>query len=135
VESLQDLAMKEIPDLLIRTRFDPALLFSWVDRALLWNQAGDNTPLLERANIRSASQLLLRAGQGSIDEVLESLRDAQARAPTDSLADSATVSPAGPPPLSRAMLANIISGLENGPNLYYVSNYLRQVSHPDAAKP
>jgi len=40
IESVQDLAMKDIPDLLIRTRFDPALIFSWVDHALLWNQAG-----------------------------------------------------------------------------------------------
>ena len=137
IESVQDLAMKDIPDLLIRTRFDPALLFSWVDRALLWNQAGIQTLWLERANLRSASQLLYRAEQGddpakALDAILASLEDAQTRAQQQTLSqaveqelskDLLDIDQSQPSPLSRAMLENVISGLRHGPNLRYVRNY------------
>ena len=146
IESVQDLAMKDIPDLLIRTRFDPALLFSWVDRALLWNQAGVQTPWLKRANIRGASQLMFlvqnrQDSDHAFDSVLTSLQDALDRSPppttTQSIeqglaADLLNIDPSQPLPLSPAMLANLVSGLRHGPNLHYICNYWQQISGDSA---
>ncbi len=139
VESIQDLAMKEIPDLLIRTRFDPALLFDWVDRALLWNQVGEPTVWLQAAGIRSASQLVrLAKREAGFENILQSMGDAQSRGRPETLgqklADELTgkvlnIDQTPPPPLSRLMLENVVSGLEHGPNLLYLSNYWEQVSN------
>ena len=140
VESVQDLAMKEIPDLLIRTRFAPALLFSWVDRALLWNHAGIHTLWLERASLLSASQLLFRVKlsddpDGACEEILTSLADAQPETQQQPATQAAGQQPGDdllkaiqdqPVSLSRAMLDNVISGLEYAPNLGYVCNYWQQ---------
>ncbi len=139
VESIQDLAMKEIPDLLIRTRFDPALLFDWVDRALLWNQVGEPTVWLQAAGIRSASQLVrLAKREAGFENILQSMGDAQSRGRPETLgqklADELTgkvlnIDQTPPPLLSRLMLENVVSGLEHGPNLRYLSNYWEQVSN------
>ena len=138
IESVQDLAMKEIPDLLICTRFDPALLFNWVDRALLWNQLGPATIWFERANISRASQLVFLVERGghrkqALTEILQSLADAQAyfrqqtvNHGTDRKPEDSTVEPPVAVPLSPAMLHNTLTGLELGPNLHYVCNYWQQ---------
>ncbi len=139
VESIQDLAMKEIPDLLIRTRFDPALLFDWVDRALLWNQVGEPTVWLQAAGIRSASQLVrLAKREAGFENILQSISDAQHRAPSGArsppkgdaaMCETLPDDPSAPLPVSRLMLENAVNGLEHGPNLLYLSNYWEQVSN------
>ena len=139
IESVQDLALKELPALLIHTRFDPALLFSWVDRALLYNQAGEEIIWFERASIRSASQLIflvLRSDdrKHEIDAIVRSIKEAQARYQPPGVNDPAEHEQAHEPlqvnqsqatPLSRTLLENIISGLENGPNLHFLLHYWR----------
>lgn len=158
IESVQDLAMKDITDLIIRTRFDPALLFSWVDRALLWNQAGDQALWLERANIRGASQLTLlidhhhrdpknsqhseQQQQQAFKDILGSLDDARERYQQQTVGqaleqqlakDLLKIDQSAPVPLSATMLENVISGLRHGPNLRYVCNYWQRSAADMAA--
>ncbi len=139
VESVQDLAMKEIPDLLIHTRFDPALIFDWVDRALLWNQVGESTILLEAAGIRSASQLvrLARRNDGmkgilqAIGDARELLQIATPSHKSNGETGNLKASTFRPPsPLTRQILENVVSGLEYGPNLRYLYNYWGEISYP-----
>ncbi len=139
VESVQDMAMKEIPDLLIHTRFTPALIFDWVDRALLWNQVGEATVWLEAIGIRSASQLVrLSRRQEGLEGILQAISDA--RKLSQSAASPLKAKEEGnnrkgstlplPPLLTRHILENVVSGLEYGPNLRYLCNYWDEVSYP-----
>lgn len=136
VESVQDLAMKEIPDLLIHTRFDPALIFDWVDRALLWNQVGKSTVWLEAAGIRSASQLVrLARRDDGVKGILKAIGDAREMArpvplpekPGEKITSRKSSGLQTIPLLTREMLENVVSGLENGPNLRYICNYWAKV--------
>lgn len=118
IESVQDLAMKDLPTLLIRTRFDAPLLLSWVDRALLCVKTGEHSELFCHAGIGRASELIVSRDRGRSDAVLRSLADAQAHArePQDKAdRDSPAITP--------EILDNILVGLEIGPNLPYLRNY------------
>jgi hypothetical protein len=130
VESVQDMAMKAIPTLLIRTRFDTPLLLSWVDRALLANHVGEQLHLFHRAHIHRATELIARTGtEADRAAVLRSLADAVPRADGE-LAETGIAGrmsgkdgTRGAPPPTEEQLANIISGLRNGPNLRELMAY------------
>ena len=128
IESVQDLAMKQIPDLLVHTRFDTPLLLSWVDQALLCTQLGTTATALKRVFIRSASELIYLAQQeAGLEGVLQSIDDVEKR-------DPARDNAAGQEPvlnfsITLPMLQNAVAGLENGPNLLYIATYWSNVSH------
>jgi hypothetical protein len=135
VESVQDLAMKEIPSLLIKTRFDTALLLTWVDRALLCNQAGADVELFKRAHIHTASEFIALARQPEGQTtVLRSLADAQTllsdegEIPAPTAGRPTPGDPATAMPITPTLLANIASGLENGPNLRHLTSYWANVN-------
>jgi hypothetical protein len=134
IESVQDLAMKEIPHLLIQTRFDTHLLLYWVDQALLCNQVGEDVKFFKAAYIKTASDLLhlVENGQG-LEGVLQAVDDAQPQARTEA---NATANPehAGPAKghITRAMLENVVGGLQNGPNLSYIRAYWKNTSTPES---
>ncbi|HSF80998.1 MAG TPA: hypothetical protein VLA49_07175, partial [Anaerolineales bacterium] len=128
IESLQDLAVKEIPDLLINTRFDTPLILYWVDQALLSNQAGGQWHLFQAAYIRTASGLMELAGedQGGLAQVLKAIQDGQGNRPNEQgdRAENGTYT------MSLPLLQNIVVGLRNGPNLPYAREYWRNTSTP-----
>jgi hypothetical protein len=140
IESVQDLAMRAIPTLLIHTRFDTALMMSWVDRALLADQAGEQLPLFQHAHVHSATALIARVQtEAGRTALLRSLDKAAewicARAGQDE-PDSFSRSPR--PTVARVTdeeLGNIVSGLQNGPNLRELTCYWAAVGarHLDAA--
>jgi len=128
IESIQDLAMKDLPSLLIKTRFDPSLLFNWVDRALLCQQVDDDLERFKRAHCYTATDLMaLVADGGGEDLLLRSLADAAPAAPAAGEGQSAAT------PLTAPIIANIIAGLANGPNLRYLTNYRANVNAGPAA--
>ncbi len=132
IESVQDLAMRSIPTLLIHTRFDTALLMSWVDRALLANQAGEQLVLFQRAHVHSATQLVARVQteQGrhallrSLEDAAEWERSRVGPAEPDARSEPPRASIA---PVSDAQLDNILSGLGDGPNLRELMCYWEAV--------
>jgi len=129
IESVQDLAMKEIPDLLIETRFDTPRILYWVDQALLSNQAGDQMQLFEGAFIKTASDLIDLAEKNGqdLEKVLQAIQDGQQNRPagqaTDGAENAAYV-------ITLPLLENIIEGLRNGPNLPYAREYWRNTNTP-----
>jgi hypothetical protein len=122
IESIQDLAVKEIPDLLINTRFDTPQILYWVDQALLSNQVGERTHLFQGAFIKTASDLsdLAEKNKQDLEKVLQAIQDGQA---TDGAENSAYV-------ITLPLLENIIEGLRNGPNLPYAREYWRNTRSP-----
>ena len=131
IESVQDLAMKEIPALLVKTRFDTPLLLSWVDRALLCNQVGSAIPLFRGAHILHATQLVhLARRKAGREDVLASLeqtrKNLQAWTPTESSATDSSQKPVDS--ISHEVLENIVKSLEMGPNLHYLNNYWKNVN-------
>ena len=126
IESVQDLAMKEIPSLFIRTRFDTPLLMFWVDRALLCVYAGENFELFRRAGIGRATDLVFHREQGRLDAVMQSLDDARQFWDAGRPAPAGGVEPIIPPKVTRAMLDNMLISLESGHNLRYLYDYRRR---------
>lgn len=129
IESIQDLAMKGIPSLLINTRFDTALLLSWVDRALLANQVGDRLSMFHDAHVHTATELVARVETDADRAALLRSLVGVKRLPEkseyqphgghgesfDRAVDAA--------PITEEQLANIVSGLRNGPNLRELRSY------------
>lgn len=126
IESIQDLALKEIPSLLIKTRFDPALLLNWVDRALLCMQVDQDLNLFKRAHCYTATDFMALVDHGAgVERLLRSLADA-------------ATAPGGPPaasPITAAMIFNIMTGLANGPNLRHLTNYRTNVNGAPSLSP
>lgn len=121
--------MKEIPDLLIETRFDTPHLLYWVDQALLSNQVGEYTHLFQGAFIKTASDLtgLAEKNEQDLEKVLQAIQDGQQIRPNGPAADGAE---AGPLDMTLGLLENIVQGLKNGPNLPYAREYWRNTSSP-----
>lgn len=138
IESVQDLAMKEIPALLVYMRFDTPLLLSWVDRALLLNQVGEAFPLYRGAHISSATQLVrLVRRNGGAEDVLASLQQARDELlEIDQAGGSQGESTVATYHVSRERLEIVVATLEIGPNLHYLNNYWDNVnaSKSDDAK-
>ena len=134
IESVEDLAMKEIPSLLLRTRFDTPLLMSWVDRALLCNQVTDALPIYRNAHILSATQLVRlarRNGGSGAEDVLEALQLARQRLmPTDQAPGSQNISTKPMRETTREELEIVVASLEMSPNLYHLNNYWKNASVP-----
>lgn len=130
IESIQDLAMRSISALLIHTRFDAALLMSWVDRALLANQAGEQLVLFQRAHVLRATELVARVRtDADRAALLQSLAEAAGRENARPAAADAAASRTVVEPVSDAQLSNIVSGLENGPNLCELTCYWDAAAH------
>lgn len=129
IESVQDLAMKEIPDLLIETRFDTPHVLYWVDQALLSNQVGDQMQLFEGAFIKTASDLIDLAERDGQDlgKVLNAIQDGQQNRPAGQATDGAEN---GAGAMTLPLLENIVEGLRNGPNLPYAREYWRNTNTP-----
>jgi hypothetical protein len=140
IESVQDLAMRAIPTLLIHTRFDTALMMSWVDRALLADQAGEQLPLFQRAHVHSATALIARvqseAGRAALLRSLDKAADWEcARSDTEAPGSLAERPRLTVERVTEEQLGNIVSGLQNGPNLRELTCYWAAVGarHADAA--
>jgi hypothetical protein len=115
--------MKEIPDLLLSTRFDAALLLTWVDQALLCNQVGDSIDGFKCAYIKKASDLIYLAKQkNGLQSILHSLDAGQ-------LIKSNGDKPIPTQIMTLPLLENIIIGLKNGPNLLQVCHYWEHVNY------
>lgn len=131
IESIQDLAMREIPNLLIGTRFDTPHLLYWVDQALLCNQVGEQLVLFKRAFILTATDLLDLERQKGLDGILKSIQDAQVGLRADL---SSTPKTGGSERLDTnitlSMLENIVGALKSGPNLPYVREYWKNTRTP-----
>lgn len=118
VETVRDLAMKEIPELLIRTRFDTPVVLSWVDRALLANQVGAQQDRFDDARVLSATALVaLAADETARKGLLRSLDQ-----PATIASDDEGESPASPA-VTADQLNNILTGLRHGPNLRTLQHY------------
>ena len=128
IESVQDLALKEIPSLLIRTRFDAPLLLNWVDRALLCSQVGQDLELFKDAHLYTGTDLVAAVQRPrGMDSLLQSMTDAAASGTTKTGTagpTSATITPT----ITAATIANIISGVSNGPNLRHLTTYRKNAS-------
>jgi hypothetical protein len=128
IESVQDMAVKEIPDLLINTRFDTAQILYWVDQALLCNQAGGNTFLLHDAYIKTASDLLELAEREDegLEDLLRAIQDGQ-QVKSKEVADE---SDNEYPVITLPLLKNIVGALSNVPNLPYATEYWYNTNTP-----
>jgi hypothetical protein len=132
IESVHDLAMKEIPTLIIQTRFDPALLLDWVDRALLCKQAGADLDSFRRAHVYTATDLIALVGPAAtlgagVERLLRSIGNAAPARPEDS--------GGAQPQMTADLLANIVQGLGNGPNLGHLTAYRAFLRTVDAGAP
>jgi hypothetical protein len=127
IESIQDLSMKEIPDLLISTRFDTPHLLYWVDQALLCNQVGGDIEVFKNAYIRTASNLLDLDKTKSLQNVWKSLHSEPDVTSTGSNTEPSPVIK-GNIPLQK--LENAILSIKNGPNIPYVQEYWRNTNSP-----
>jgi hypothetical protein len=60
IESIRNLAVEPIPDLLVNTRFDTPRLVDWIDQALLRTQVGQVLPIecFRAIGVKTASDLL-----------------------------------------------------------------------------
>ncbi len=121
IESIEDLAAQEIPNLLINTRFNTPGLLYWIDQALLLNQIPDeDVELFARAYIRTATDLF-------------DVRQSDANKATARLGKSIIeAQPAGKTErkISTDMLENLVRTLAVGPNLKYLLNYWRSARDP-----
>jgi hypothetical protein len=133
IESVQDLALADIPSLIVQTCFDTPQLVGWIDRALLRDAAGRYASALERARILTASQLVALAGNvHGVADIAEAVAEAvEASAATEASGRSRNRRPPKPPselPVPpAALLGNIIATLEGGPNLGTVFHYRRRM--------
>ncbi len=126
IESVHDLAMKEIPSLLIKTRFDPALLLNWVDRALLCTQVDSDLPLFKCAHLYTGTDLMaVLARPDGMQRLLAALRDGAANRAARGEARGRDGAPLS---ITEPMIRNIVSGLTDGPNLRHLSAYRRNVN-------
>lgn len=121
IESVYDLAMKEIPSLLIRTRFDVPLLLNWVDRALLCSLVDPHLECFKHAHLYTGTALMAAVARPhGMETLLRGLNGAAANGATETAAgglDGATLT------ITEPMIDNIMSGLASGPNLRYLVNY------------
>ncbi len=98
IESVEDLAMVDIPRLLSGTRFDAPHVMYWIDQALLVHSVGDDIDKFKTAYVRTATDFL------------------DCYTPTEGAALPVDGLPAG-------HLNNLRTALENSPNIIYVRNY------------
>jgi hypothetical protein len=123
IESVHDLAMKEIPSLLIKTRFDTALLLNWVDRALLCTQVDDDLPVFKCAHLSTGTDLMaVLARPDGMATLLQGLHDGAANCAARGVGRSGK---GGLVSITAPMIENIVSGLTDGPNLRHVTAYRR----------
>lgn len=126
IESVHDLAMKEIPSLLIKTRFDPALLLNWVDRALLCTQVDDDLPIFKCAHLYTGTDLMAAlARPNGMATLLQALSDGALNCATQASAKPGAGRGAT---ITAAMIDNIVSGLSDGPNLRHLVAYRDNVN-------
>jgi hypothetical protein len=127
IESIQDLAMKEIPDLLVETRFDTPHVIYWVDQALLSNQVGGHGHLFHDAFIKTASGLtdLAEKNGHGFEQVLNAIRDGQQSGPDGNTTDGPDN---GTHIMTLPLLKNIVEGLRNGANLPCAQAYWSNTS-------
>lgn len=120
LESVQNLATKEIPGLLINVRFDTPQLLHWIDQALLRFQAGDEKmERFKEAYVRTATDLFDAAGQeGGLEEVAASMNEVSGDEGTS--------------PIDSEELRLLMAALESGPNLQYLREYWSNVRNPEA---
>lgn len=132
IDSVTDLAMQDLPSLLIRTRFPTPLVLYWVDRALLCDVAGNAMALLDRVHINRATQLV------SLVRVLGPTALSSMVQDADCVAASGEPTPAGPAPaptlvaLDAAKLQHMTTALTAGPNLHELLSYAENSTNPAA---
>jgi hypothetical protein len=122
IETPQDLATKDLGDLLLLGGFDPPQLLSWVDRALLCDAAGAGMVQLDQVRILSATELLAVARHP--DGLARLAATCAAAAPSGPERDPlALLDDDDEPPLSRARLQVMVAALERMPNLALLRRY------------
>ena len=142
IDSIQDLALTDIPELLMRTPLDALLLMRLVDRALLIHQAGDDAVLFRRAHIDCATAVMWLSdttGSPPADDarLLASLnqpeppsaaglrgRPGKVGGRNQETEQAAERVPGEPPSiLSGGQLISIRTGLSGGPNLRCLTRF------------
>lgn len=120
LESVQNLATKEIPGLLISIRFDTPQLLHWIDQALLRFQVGDEKiEHFKDAYIRTATDLLdARDSEGGLAGLAAVMNEGTLGADGNGVGVEE--------------LRVLESALETGPNLQYLREYWANVKNPAA---
>ena len=141
IDSVRNLAVKEIPDLIVKTRFETARLIDWVDQALLCAETGDLVTIesLRAVGVHSASDLLKiwTSGEpGQRQLVTTWLMAVQERmvhkketlsAKSLALADDPRWQQAG-----ICLLSNVVAAVQVGANIQYVLTYWNNSPRPEA---
>lgn len=124
IESVQDLARKDIPSLLIKTRFDAPLLLHWVDRSLLCAEADRDLERFAQLHLYTATDVVLAATRPNGNEALAWGLNAGTHPGPSSAAANAAAGGAHPTgSWDAARVQNILNGLSNGPNLRHLLMY------------
>jgi hypothetical protein len=116
IESIQDLAMKDIPSLLISTRFDTSHTLYWVDQALLSNQVGNHMHLFENAFIKTASDLLAIKNELCLENIYKPINGIKNEPHASSEENNSSFEQTNEI-ITREMVENILIAIKNGPNL------------------
>ena len=130
IESVQDLAFQDIPEMLMRNRLDGKLLMRWVDRALLCAQAGDAADRFRLAHIDTATALAVAMG-GKADgsQGLQALQDADPGLDDGRHASTEQASMESAP-IAPELVQSIAAGLDQTPILRYLQAFARNVGMP-----
>lgn len=139
IDNVQNLATKEIPDLLIQTRFDTQCLLQWIDQSILVNQLDQtekDTKIyshFKKAFIQTASDLMDRTtnnhtvlNKETLKEVLKSLETNNPNVEDPKNGESKQQSFT----IKEEMLTNLIVSLQQGPNLVYIQAYWTHTRTP-----
>lgn len=130
IESVQDLAFQDIPEMLMRNRLDGKLLMRWVDRALLCAQAGDAADRFRLAHIDTATALAVAMeGNAEGSQGLQALQDADVGLDDgrDASTEQASMESA---PIAPELVQSIAAGLDQTPILRYLQAFARNVGMP-----
>jgi hypothetical protein len=121
IESVQNLATKEIPSLLINVRFDTPQLLQWIDQALLRFQVGDQRmETFGSAYIRTATDLFDALDGQDLTTLAATLSENTPEGSPDSV--------------SEGRLGVLVSALGTGPNLPYLREYWANTKNPNIRK-
>jgi lysozyme len=130
VESVQDLAFQDIPEMLMRNRLDGKLLMRWVDRALLCAQAGNAADQFRLAHIDTATALAVAMdGKAEGFPGLQALQDDEPGLVDGPHASKQQASMASAP-MAPELVQSIAAGLDQSPNLRYLQAFVRNVGMP-----
>lgn len=142
IESVRNLAVKDIPDLIVRTRFDTARLIDWVDQALLCAETGGLVTIesLRAIGVHAAADLLKIWAGGELGQRqlvtawLMAVQEQMVHQGESLSAESLAL--ANDPHWHKAavcLLGNVVTAVQVGANMRYVLTFWRNTNTSGAA--